>query len=75
MNKKWHTNKTQPNATNKFEILVIWKNGNISVEMPNLDEWNKLYLVEDGLWKDIKDEIKYWQYVDVLFKKELKEEL
>ena len=72
MNKTWHTNKTQPNATNEFEILIIWKNGDIGVDMPNLDEWNKLYLVEDGrYWKDIKQYIKFWQYTDKLFKKEI----
>ena len=72
MNKIWHTNKTQPNATNEFEILIIWKNGNVSVDMPNLDEWNKLYLVEEGgYWKDIKENILYWQYIEKLFKNEL----
>lgn len=67
MNRRWHTNKTKPNAEKCLNIIIIWKDNNISVDTPNVDDFNNLYLIGEGLyWKDIKDDIKYWQY-DIQF--------
>lgn len=73
MGKKWHTNKTKPNTEKYLEILVVWTDNTVSIEIPNHDDWGRSILIDVGLWKDVKDKIKYWQYIDVLFKKELEE--
>ena len=77
--KKWHTNKTQPNFKQHYHdsIIIIWKNKDITVSGFSIDDFNKLYIIDEGynnpLWKDIKEDIKYWAYVSLYFQKELNE--
>lgn len=68
MGKKWHTNKTKPKAYE--EILVIEDNCDVYTDMIILDENGKgIGKRKLGNWCGVK----YWQYTDKLFKKELQE--
>lgn len=78
--KRWHTNKTQPLGLEGEDIIVIWNkitdniqnNYRVEIYTPNVNEFNQLYLIDCGLWKDVKKDIKCWAYVDKYFERELK---
>lgn len=77
--KRWHTNKTKPRACNCEQIIVIWKDGEVSLGYPDIGRYGKMFVTYDGAvdfdWEESKDDIKYWAYVDKYFEKELKGEL
>lgn len=75
--KRWHKSmKRKPKAYE--DIIVIWKNGNISIEEMAIDErgqsyfWSNDYNLYD--WETVVPDIKQWAYVDKYFEKELENE-
>jgi len=79
--KRWHTNKTQPLGLRSGDIIVIWNKtienmvviDRVEICTADINEFNQLYLINIGLWKDVKKDIKYWAYADKYFEKELNE--
>jgi len=73
--KRWHRSmKRKPVAYN--EIIVIWKNGNVSIDELCIDEHGKSYYWCNDYnlyeWSQVSTLIKQWAYVDKYFEKELK---
>ena len=70
--KRWHRSmKRRPK--NFTDILVIYKNGDVCI---NMYDYGYLY---DGdwtsdVWEKESQEIKQWAYVDKYFEKELKDD-
>ena len=66
--------KRKPKAYN--EIIIIWKDGNISIEEMAIDEHGQSYFWANDYnlydWSFVAPLIKQWAYVDRYFEKELK---
>lgn len=73
--RKWHTNKTRPIASKCMDIIVIWKDGNLTIDTPNIDEFGEWYMLGfgDSYGKESWGNVYKWAYVDKFFEKELKE--
>ena len=75
--KRWHTNKTRPISCE--QIIVIWKDGEISLGYPDIGRYGKMFVTYDGAvdfdWEESKDDIKYWAYVNKYFEKEIERRL
>lgn len=77
MSKRWHSNKTQPNFKQHImdDIIVIWNNKDVTISGIDVNDHNELYLIDYGynnpLWKDAKQNIVKWAYVNEYFNKEL----
>lgn len=75
--KTWCTNKKSPSIHK--DILVITKDHDIDIGWAEFDDHNYMLSIyslirEDStLWEDYKDNVKYWQYVEIYFDKELKD--
>lgn len=70
--KRWHTNKTRPLSEER--VIVVDTDNDVSIEWTDLDNkgrWFMSWGYRDCSWKEIKDKIKLWAYVDKYFEKEL----
>ena len=72
--KRWHRSmKRKPKVGE--DIIIIWKDGEVSIDTMGLDEYGKSYFLGYDYsddWETVAPDIKQWAYVDKYFEKELK---